>query len=75
MLREQHRRDDGRRRMPKADCPLCNRRAVDVRTRELKNSLRMVEAKDPAADIILICPACHHPIGIAWKKEISSSRL
>lgn len=73
MLREPHKNDDGRRRMPKARCPLCQKRAVDVRTRELKNALKMVEAKDPAADLVLLCPNCRHPIGMSL--NISSSRL
>lgn len=76
MLREPCRSDDGRRRMPKAQCPLCKKRAVDVRTRELKNAVKMVEARDPRADFVLFCPNCRHPIGMSLNQEkISSSRL
>ena len=59
------RRDDGRRSFPKVYCPLCDGRAVDARDRIVHRAIRLLDAKDPMADFFIICPKCHHAIGVS----------
>lgn len=55
--------DDTRRKMPKLKCPYCQKRVVDMATKELRNISALEkyeETNKSELDIVLECPHCHH---------------
>ena len=57
--------DDGRRSMPKLNCPYCGKRCADVPNAMFKNKSRLVKLDCVSEnDYILECPHCHKKVGL-----------
>ena len=55
-----NRQNDGRKSMPKLNCPYCGKRFADVPNAQFKNKSQLVTMdKISADDFILECPHCH----------------
>lgn len=60
------RKDDGRRKMPKSFCPYCNRRVMDSKTVELRQTIKLTTADDEAAEHFIFCNHCSKLIGVIF---------
>lgn len=60
-----NRQNDGRKSMPKLNCPYCGKRFADVPSAQFKNKSELVKLDNISADdFILECPHCHKKAGL-----------
>ena len=72
MSKNPNRTDDGRRHMPKKECPYCGKRTIDFCNTGLWINTDIYKYKtDGLYDMVINCSNCKNPIGIKFKTDVA----